>query len=109
MNLRNIQVWEGRWNHTTPVAVKKLKSGAADPNDFLAEAQIMKKLRHPKLLQLYAVCTKDEPILIVTELMHESLLHFLQVVHFSVFFFQKVSRTQRHREHPISIELARHY
>uniref|UniRef100_F1L251 Tyrosine-protein kinase n=2 Tax=Ascaris TaxID=6251 RepID=F1L251_ASCSU len=72
------EVWEGRWNHTTPVAVKKLKSGAADPNDFLAEAQIMKKLRHPKLLQLYAVCTKDEPILIVTELMHESLLHFLQ-------------------------------
>lgn len=64
---------------TTPVAVKKLKSGAADPNDFLTEAQIMKKLRHPRLLQLYAVCTKDEPILIITELMHQNLLHFLQV------------------------------
>ncbi|VDD87908.1 unnamed protein product [Enterobius vermicularis] len=57
---------------------KKLKSGAADPNDFLTEAQIMKKLRHPRLLQLYAVCTKDEPILIITELMHQNLLHFLQ-------------------------------
>lgn len=39
----------------------------------------MKKLRHPRLLQLYAVCTKDEPILIITELMHQNLLHFLQV------------------------------
>ncbi|KJH46159.1 protein tyrosine kinase [Dictyocaulus viviparus] len=71
-------VWEGRWNGAVPVAVKKLKSGAADPNDFLVEAQIMKKLRHPKLLSLYAVCTKEQPILIVTELMQENLLAFLQ-------------------------------
>ena len=50
-----------------------------DAKDFLAEAQIMKKLRHPKLLQLYAVCTQDEPIYIVTELMrHGSLLEYLQ-------------------------------
>jgi len=50
-----------------------------DPKDFLAEAQIMKKLRHPKLIQLYAVCTQDEPIYIITELMrHGSLLEYLQ-------------------------------
>ena len=50
-----------------------------DPKDFLAEAQIMKKLRHPKLIQLYAVCTQDEPIYIVTELMrYGSLLEYLQ-------------------------------
>lgn len=50
-----------------------------DPKDFLAEATIMKKLRHPKLIQLYAVCTKDEPIFIVTELMRNgSLLEYLQ-------------------------------
>jgi len=49
-----------------------------DPKDFLAEAQIMKKLRHRKLIQLYAVCTQDEPIYIVTELMrYGSLLDFL--------------------------------
>ncbi|CAD5206584.1 unnamed protein product [Bursaphelenchus okinawaensis] len=72
------EVWEGRWNGTTPVAVKKLKPGTADIEDFLAEAQIMKRMRHPKLLQLYAVCSKEEPILIVTELMEENLLHFLQ-------------------------------
>ena len=50
-----------------------------DPGDFLAEAQIMKKLRHPKLIQLYAVCTLEEPIYIITELMKNgSLLDFLQ-------------------------------
>jgi len=50
-----------------------------DPKDFLAEAQIMKKLRHMKLIQLYAVCTQDEPIYIVTELMRNgSLLEYLQ-------------------------------
>ena len=53
--------------------------GTMDPRDFLAEAQIMKKLRHPKLIQLYAVCTLEEPIYIITELMKNgSLLEHLQ-------------------------------
>ena len=30
-----------------------------DPKDFLSEAHIMKKLRHQKLIQLYAVCTLE--------------------------------------------------
>lgn len=56
-----------------------LPVGTMDPKDFLAEATIMKKLRHPKLIQLYAVCTQDEPIFIVTELMSNgSLLEYLQ-------------------------------
>ena len=50
-----------------------------DPKDFLCEAHIMKKLRHPKLIQLYAVCTLEEPIYIITELMkYGSLLDYLQ-------------------------------
>lgn len=45
----------------------------------MKEAQCLKKLHHPKLIKLYAVCTKEEPILIVTELMaNGSLLHYLQ-------------------------------
>ncbi|XP_052743824.1 uncharacterized protein LOC112053050 isoform X1 [Bicyclus anynana] len=73
------EVWEGLWNNTTPVAIKTLKSGTMDPKDFLAEAQIMKKLRHSKLIQLYAVCTLEEPIYIITELMKNgSLLEYLQ-------------------------------
>lgn len=73
------QVYEGLWNEKTPVAIKTLKKGSMDPQDFLAEAHIMKNLSHEKLVQLYAVCTKEEPIYIVTELMKNGcLLDYLQ-------------------------------
>lgn len=73
------EVYEGMWNNTTTVAVKTLRPGSMNSQDFLREAQIMKKLRHPKLIQLYAVCTVGEPIYIITELMkHGSLLDYLQ-------------------------------
>ncbi|KAI0983979.1 hypothetical protein GJ496_011573, partial [Pomphorhynchus laevis] len=72
-------VYEGLWNHAVKVAVKMLKSGSMNRMDFLSEAQIMKRLRHPKLIQLFAVCTLEEPIYIVTELMANGSLHdFLQ-------------------------------
>lgn len=58
----------GTWNGTTEVAVKTLKPGTMSPESFLEEAQIMKKLRHDKLVQLYAVVS-EEPIYIVTEYM----------------------------------------
>ncbi|XP_042359115.1 tyrosine-protein kinase SRK2 [Plectropomus leopardus] len=72
------EVYEGLWNETTAVAVKTLKPGTMDAEDFLREAQIMKRLRHAKLIQLYAVCTMEEPIYIITELMKNgSLLEYL--------------------------------
>ncbi|KAI4802197.1 hypothetical protein KUCAC02_020051 [Chaenocephalus aceratus] len=72
-------VWcAGTWNGTTKVAVKTLKPGTMSPESFLEEAQIMKKLRHDKLVQLYAVVS-EEPIYIVTEYMGQgSLLEFLK-------------------------------
>jgi len=46
---------------------------------IIKEAQIMKMLRHDKLVRLYAVCTIVEPIYIVTELMaNGSLLDYLR-------------------------------
>lgn len=39
----------------------------------------MKRLHHPHLIQLYAVCTQSAPFYLVTELMSKgSLLNFLQ-------------------------------
>ena len=74
-----VEVWMGIWNGNTEVAVKTLKPGTMDVHEFLKEAALMKKLRHPKLIQLYAVCTKEEPIYIITELMkHGSLLEYLR-------------------------------
>ncbi|OCT92027.1 tyrosine-protein kinase Yes [Xenopus laevis] len=71
-------VWKGTWNGTTNVAVKTLKPGTMSPEAFLEEAQIMKKLRHDKLVQLYAVVS-EEPIYIVTEFMTKgSLLDYLK-------------------------------
>lgn len=58
----------GTWNGTTRVAIKTLKPGTMSPEAFLQEAQVMKKLRHEKLVQLYAVVS-EEPIYIVTEYM----------------------------------------
>uniref|UniRef100_A0A673A488 Tyrosine-protein kinase n=1 Tax=Sphaeramia orbicularis TaxID=375764 RepID=A0A673A488_9TELE len=72
------EVWMGTWNGTTKVAIKTLKPGTMSPEAFLQEAQIMKKLRHDKLVPLYAVVS-EEPIYIVTEFMGKgSLLDFLK-------------------------------
>ncbi|XP_043921169.1 tyrosine-protein kinase Yes [Protopterus annectens] len=72
------EVWMGTWNGTTKVAIKTLKPGTMSPEAFLQEAQIMKKLRHDKLVPLYAVVS-EEPIYIVTEYMTKgSLLDFLK-------------------------------
>jgi len=73
------EVWLGLWNSTTPVAVKTLKPGTMGVSEFLEEAALMKQLRHPKLIQLYAVCTQEEPIYIITEFMkHGNLLEYLR-------------------------------
>ncbi|XP_066940367.1 tyrosine-protein kinase Src42A-like isoform X2 [Macrobrachium rosenbergii] len=73
------EVYEGRWNKTVPVAVKTLRAGKMHADEFLAEAQFLKKLRHAKLLQLYGVCTRDEPVFIITELMQNgALLDYLR-------------------------------
>ncbi|XP_061198284.1 tyrosine-protein kinase SRK2-like [Saccostrea echinata] len=73
------EVWKGKWNKTTDVAVKTLKPGTMSIEAFLLEANIMKKCKHDKLVRLYAVCTDKEPIYIVTELMSKgSLLDYLR-------------------------------
>ena len=73
--------WEGLWNESVPVTIKTLdplRTGNVSPSEFLEEITNIRNLRHPKILQLYAVCTKQEPIMLVTELMkYASLLDFL--------------------------------
>ena len=75
------EVWKGIWNKTTLVAVKTLKPNQNNMtvDEFLESANLMKKLRHPQLVQLYALCSKEEPVIIITELMkHGSLLNYLR-------------------------------
>ncbi|XP_046355449.2 tyrosine-protein kinase SRK2-like [Haliotis rufescens] len=73
------EVWRGKWMNSTDVAIKTLKTGTMTSEAFLAEAAIMKMCKHDKLVRLYAVCTKEEPIYIVTELMSNgALLEYLR-------------------------------
>ena len=69
-------LWEGLWNATIAVAIKTLKPGTSLP---IEEIRHLMKLRHPKLVQVYGSCTKEEPVYIVMELMkHGSLLEYLR-------------------------------
>ena len=73
------EVWEGLWNNTTSVAVKTPRPATISSSEFLQEAELMKRLRHLNVIQLYGVCTREEPFYIVTELMkHGSLLEYLR-------------------------------
>ena len=73
------EVWHAKWNDTIEVAVKTLKPGITGVNEFLDKVSVMRKLRHPKVIQVYAVCTKEKPIYIITEFMkHGSLLDHLR-------------------------------
>lgn len=60
------------------MAVKTLKKDSMTPEAFLGEAQLMKKFHHDNIVRLYCVCTVGEPILIITELLLDSLLHYLR-------------------------------
>ena len=73
------EVWEAVWNKTTPVAVKTFKSNTVIPSKLLQEIALVQKLRHPRLVQVYAACTIEEPVYIVMELMKlGSLLDYLR-------------------------------
>ncbi|KAM3930180.1 tyrosine-protein kinase Blk [Leptodactylus fuscus] len=72
------EVWMGFYNNNVKVAIKTLKEGSMSPLAFLEEANLMKMLRHDKLVQLFAVVSK-EPIYIVAEYMNKgSLVDFLK-------------------------------
>ena len=57
------------YNNLTRVAVKTLKPGTMTVEAFMEEANVMKTLQHDRLVRLYAVVTKIQPIYIITEYM----------------------------------------
>ena len=40
-----------------------------DAQEFLKEAEVMKQIRHPNIIQLLGVCTRELPFFIITEYM----------------------------------------
>ncbi|KAB5546768.1 hypothetical protein PHYPO_G00075740 [Pangasianodon hypophthalmus] len=59
----------GKWRAQHKVAIKAIREGAMSEEDFIEEAKVMMSLSHPKLVQLYGVCTQQRPIYLVTEFM----------------------------------------
>ncbi|NWQ86059.1 TXK kinase, partial [Burhinus bistriatus] len=69
----------GKWKASIKVAIKTINEGAMSEDDFIEEAKVMMKLSHPKLVQLYGVCTHHKPLYVVTEFMENGcLLNYLR-------------------------------
>ncbi|XP_043225715.1 tyrosine-protein kinase ABL1-like isoform X2 [Amphibalanus amphitrite] len=72
-------VWKRGGRQAITVAVKTLKEDTMQLDDFLEEAAIMKEMKHPNLVRLLGVCTREPPFYIVTEFMSRgNLLDFLR-------------------------------
>ncbi|XP_061116491.1 tyrosine-protein kinase ABL1-like [Conger conger] len=74
------EVYEGMWKkYNLTVAVKTLKEDTMELEEFLKEAAVMKEIKHPNLVQLLGVCTREPPFYIITEFMtHGNLLDYLR-------------------------------
>ncbi|XP_076877043.1 tyrosine-protein kinase ITK/TSK [Brachyhypopomus gauderio] len=66
-------VFKGLWQGQA-VAIKTIREDAMSEEEFKEEAEIMTKLSHPKLVQLYGVCTQRSPICLVTEFLENGCL-----------------------------------
>lgn len=73
-------VYEGVWlRYNKIVAVKTLKEENMCLQEFLAEASIMKEMKHTNLVQLLGICTREPPYYIITEFMpNGNLLDYLR-------------------------------
>lgn len=73
------RVVAGKWKCKVDVAIKMMREGAMNEDDFIEEAIVMKKFQHENLVKLYGVSTQQGPIFIVQELMvNGCLLQFLR-------------------------------
>ena len=60
------------------MAVRTFKTDKVSTSKLLREVTQMRKLNHPNLVKVFGVCTKEEPIYFVTDLMKQSLLDYLR-------------------------------
>ncbi|KAL0476550.1 hypothetical protein AKO1_006096, partial [Acrasis kona] len=94
-------VFRGRYNSTTPVAIKMLTTNVNDSGiaDFRQEALTLARIHHPHCVMFVGVTVDNGSRYIITELMHQSLS---DVVHMKkknivsdVIFSDKESRPTR--------------
>jgi len=62
------EVWLGNWSGTTPVAMKKLKSGVQNESEFEKEIALIMKLNHPNIVRAIGIFRSDlEDLFLVME------------------------------------------
>ena len=65
--------------HTHTHTHTHIQEETTDAQEFLKEAAVMKQVRHPNLVQLLGVCTRELPFFIITEYMpNGNLLDYLR-------------------------------
>ena len=74
MDTQFVTVSEGIWNDSSPIAVKVLKPNRITAQDFLHAANLTKKLRHPQIVAFHGLCSMEEPVYVITELMERGNL-----------------------------------
>lgn len=68
-------IYRGYW-HGTEVAVKVIK-GTANTGNFIQEAKLMRRLRHPNIVAFLGLISEKPDLSIVTEYLHRGSLHDL--------------------------------
>jgi serine/threonine protein kinase len=60
----------GKWRGQVDVAIKQLVSGDND-EEFYKETENMQNMHHPHLVQVFGVCSKEEPLMMVMEFLEK--------------------------------------
>lgn len=86
------EVWEGLWNHTVPIAVKKTTPSVTFSTKFVKELEAMQALHHPNLVSFYISCTNDGILCLIVEYMkHGTLLDYLRQNRHSLSLQQQIT------------------
>ena len=73
------EVWEGLWNRSVPIAIKRTTPKVTLTPNFVKELEAMKALHHPNLVSFYIACSTGNTLCLITELMrHGTLLDYLR-------------------------------
>ncbi|EGD72208.1 TK protein kinase [Salpingoeca rosetta] len=72
-------VYKGVYKGQHTVAIKTMKQGSMNEEEFVAEAEVMKHFKHRNLVELLGIVVGDDRVMIVTEFMENGcLLNYLR-------------------------------
>lgn len=75
-----MSLWKGKWTEgKRKVLIQTFSKEFFERKNVTNGIEILKKLNHKNIIELYALCTTNDPVYIVTEFMEKGdLLSFLR-------------------------------